>query len=208
MDHVSGESDAQLLARARQQDDNALRELLKRHGHKARSAIHGKIPQKYQTVLELDDIMQVTYLEAFLHIARFDGHTPGEFVTWLRRISQNALVDALRGLDSLKRPDPMQRVGSPDSSDSPLDRLAESLTTASRHMARDEAMGMIEQSLTQLPETYATVVRECDLEGRSVSEVAADMGRSSGSVHMLRARAHAQLRTLMGPPSNYLTDTA
>jgi DNA-directed RNA polymerase specialized sigma24 family protein len=47
-----------------------------------------------------------------------------------------------------------------------------------------------------------------DLEGHSVEEVAASLGRSPGAVYMLRARAHRQLAEIMGAPSRFLSGSA
>ena len=52
------------------------------------------------------------------------------------------------------------------------------------------------------------MIRLYDLEGRPIAEVAAEMGRSSGAVHMLRARAHDRLRELLGPESAFFTNPA
>ncbi len=202
------DSDERLLAQAARGDDAALRELLKRHGHKARAVVRGKIPLKYQVALDDDDVMQVAYLEAFLHFGRFEGRTAAAFVSWLQRIAHHVLLDALRGLDSRKRPDPSFRVTAQASCATFLDYLADSRGTPSHDAARDEAHAVVATLLDELPPDYAEVVRQCDIQSRDVQEVAGHMNRSPGAVHMLRARAHLRLRELMGSASKYFSDSA
>jgi DNA-directed RNA polymerase specialized sigma24 family protein len=48
-------------------------------------------------------------------------------------------------------------------------------------------------------------VRRHDLEGCALDELARELGRSLGAVHMLRQRAHDRLRERLGAARNYLT---
>jgi RNA polymerase sigma-70 factor (ECF subfamily) len=204
------ESDADLLGRAAARDTEALRLLLKRFGPTVREAIRGKIDARWRSILEDDDLLQVTYLEAFLHIDQLTARDADSFVGWLIRIAQNTLLDAIKGLERQKRPQPARRVQQPDHQSSCLallEVLCVTSTTPSRNAAGKEASSMIDTALKTLPEDYRTVVRLADLEGKTVSEVAASMGRSVGAVHMLRARAHARLQGQLGTPSKYFSDS-
>ncbi|HEY3242379.1 MAG TPA: sigma-70 family RNA polymerase sigma factor, partial [Phycisphaerae bacterium] len=60
-------------------------------------------------------------------------------------------------------------------------------------------------AIGKLPADYAKVVRMYDLEGRSVAEVAAAVGRSEGAVYMLRSRAHDRLRELLASASRFMS---
>ena len=92
-----------LLEQAVAGEAQALRTLLKRFGPQARLAIRGKIDRKWRPVLDEDDVMQVVYLEAFLHIDQLEAHDGRSFTGWLTRIAENALRDAIReqGLDTV-----------------------------------------------------------------------------------------------------------
>ena len=59
-----------------------------------------------------------------------------------------------------------------------------------------------------LPEDYGRVVRLYDLQGLPIADVSRQLGRSSGAVHMLRARAHDQLRVLLGPETGWFGSSA
>ena len=62
--------------------------------------------------------------------------------------------------------------------------------------------------LERLPADYAAAIRMYDLEGREIGEGASELGRSTGAVHMLRARAHDQLGALLGAETDFFTHTA
>lgn len=204
------ESDADLLHRAASRDTAALRDLLKRFGPKVRAAIRGKIDARWRSVLDEDDLLQVTYLEAFLHIDQLIARDTDSFVGWLIRIAQNALRDAVKGLERQKRPHPARRVQEAPQQSSCvalLEILGVTTTTPSRNAAENEAGRAIEAALKTLPADYRTVVRLSDLEGKSTAEVAAAMGRSVGAVLMLRARAHARMQESLGAASKFFSDS-
>ena len=200
--------DDELLGLAVRGNQDALGTLLQRHGPQVRRRLAGRIAAPWRSVLEEDDVMQVTYLEAFLRIGQFTPAGPGAFIAWLTRIAENNLRDAVKELGRAKRPQPRKRVAQPTSEES-LATLIEvvgvTTTTPSRQAARGEAAGILNSVLGSLPEDYEKVVRLYDLEGRPASEAAAQLGRSEGALYMLRARAHDRLRELLGPGSKFFS---
>ena len=148
--------------------------------------------------------MQVTYLEAFLEIRKYDPDRAQPFRAWLQRIAENNLRDALRGLKRQKRPQPAHRVAVPAGADSTFNlysQLGVTTTTPSRYATRAERLTSLNAALEALPDDYGQVVRLYDLQGLPIAEVARDMNRSTGAVHMLRARAHDRLRQLLSSGS-------
>lgn len=204
-------ADRELLERAVSGDAEALRELLKLHGPRARNAIRGQIDRKTRSVLDEDDVMQVAYLEAFLHLPALAARDTDGFVAWLSRIAQHVLRDAIRGLNRQKRPPPGGRIsvgGGPDSHAALVELLGVTTTAPSGVAARTEATRAVESALQELPADYARVVRLYDLEGQAASAVGEAMGRSVGAVLMLRSRAHQHLRRKLGSPSRFFSDEA
>ena len=201
--------DTELLERAVAGDPCALRPLLERYGSQVRQAIRGKIGKRWQALLDEDDVMQITYLEAFLHIEQLVARDPASFTAWLTRIAENVLRDAIRELERKKRPPPAQPMyasGRDGSNSALLATLGHTSSTPSRHAARDENAGILEGVLRKLPQDYQTAVELVDLQGQTLAAAAASMGRSVGAVHMLRLRAHQRLRELMGSESRYFSD--
>jgi RNA polymerase sigma-70 factor (ECF subfamily) len=198
--------DEALLTQAVTGDSAALATLLERHGPEVRAQL--RIDPKWTSVVDADDVMQVTYLEAFLQFGRFKPQGIPAFVGWLRRIAENNLRDAVKEMERAKRPPPDRRV-SPSSYDESVSAfiglLGVTMTTPSVVATRQESSRSFEQALSALPPDYATVIRLYDLEGRGITEVAQQMGRSAGAVHMLRTRAHEHLRELLAQDSRFFS---
>jgi len=192
--------DAGVFSRASRGDMEAITQLIRRYGPEVRKRL--VINPRWQSYLDVEDVMQVTYLEAFLRIGQLGTITPEGFYSWLLRIAENNLRDAIREMDRDKRPDPRMRLqASPAGSDSVIglyEALSFTTTTASRYLSVQETHQLLEAAITKLPEVYQKVVRCCDLAGQSAQEAATALGRSVGAVKMLRLRAHDRLRELLG----------
>lgn len=198
-----------LVIRAVAGDEDALTDLLRRAGPIVRERVKHRIGAQWRSAVDEDDVMQVTYLEAFLLINQFQWRGEGSFVAWLSHVAENNLRDAVRGLQAQKRPDPRRRVqpkGSSDSFVALVEMLGSTDSTPSRHAARGELGSFLEAALGSLPPDYERVVRLYDLEGHSATEVADLLGRSTGAIYMLRARAHERLKESLGSESRFFTN--
>ena len=195
--------DEHLLECAAAGDRDALAALLQHHGPAVRERLRGRIRHVWQSVLSEDDVMQVTYLEAFLHIRRFQPGSRSAFASWLHRIARNNLLSAIRGLSRAKRPDPRRQLahqapGGTDTQTTLLQKLIDTGTTPSVACQRAETLQALEVAIAALPPDYRLVVQRFDLQECPVAEIAAEMGRTEGAVYMLRARAHDRLRSALG----------
>jgi RNA polymerase sigma factor (sigma-70 family) len=192
------ESDSSLIARAVEGDRDALTQLLHKHGPQLRQHLH--ISPTWRAFLDIEDVLQVTYLEAFLRIRQLISREPAAFARWLRMIAENSLRNAIKELGRDKRANPRRRLRSPTLDESTallLERVARTSMTASRIVRNKESQEALLQAVARLPRTYRAVVELCDLEGKSPAEVARTLGRSAGAVHMLRARAHQRLGEIL-----------
>ena len=198
-----------LLARARAGELAALVELLDELGQEVRRRLAPKISPQWRVLLDEDDVMQTTYLEAVTRFDKFNQGSSREFLAWLWRLAENNLIDGVRALEAAKRPDPSKRVtgksAEGDSMSSLVTVLGVTFTTPSINVARSEAGDHLMMVVEQLPDVYRRVVKLYDLENKSIEEVAAEVGRSQGAVYMLRARAHEQLKELLGRESRYFS---
>ncbi|MGB0717081.1 MAG: RNA polymerase sigma factor [Phycisphaerae bacterium] len=189
-------------------DHEAIADLLQQHDAALRQWLRGKIESKYQTILEVDDVLQVTYLEAFLRIRQFEDRGPGSFQAWLRRIAGNNLTDAMRQLNSEKRPKLEKRVSfltSEHERDLLVAGLSGEGTTPSKGAARSENVALLEGALGKLPPDYETVIRLFDLQGIPTIDVASQMKRTAAAVYMLRARAHERLAEVLGEGTQFFS---
>lgn len=192
-------------------DEEALSELLAVFGPEVRERLKSKIGPQWRGTLDEDDVMQVTYLEAFLRINQFKPRGAGSFMAWLSQVAENNLRDALRGLQAAKRPNPRDRVQvtpkpGEDSYIALVEMLGTTEATPSRAAAKTEGAALLEHALGTLPPDYERVVRLYDLEGQSAADVAAQLGRTQGAIYMLRARAHQRLADALGSQSRFFSD--
>lgn len=203
--------DRELLERATSGDQSALVALLERDGPRVERLLASKIGSKWRGVLSIEDVMQVTYIEVFLHIHEFQPRGDGAFHAWLRRIAENNLRDAVRDLGRKKRPHPDMRIGTAQRDESAaalLDQLGFTNATPSQFAGKREAARALDSALNRLPDDYAQVIRSYELEGEPISAVAAAMNRSAGAIYMLRGRALERLREIIGTESMFFSDGA
>jgi RNA polymerase sigma-70 factor (subfamily 1) len=187
----------QSLIRAVGGDRDALGKLLGDFGPEIEAALH--ISAGWRGQIETADVMQITYLEAFLHICRFDPDRSEAFPAWLRRMAENNLRDAIRGLEAKKNPPPRMQLDAhgADTTMALFDVLTAGTGTPSRAARREEVAERLRGALRRLPADYSKAIQLYDLEGKTVEEVAEAMGRSAGAVHMLRMRGHDRLKELL-----------
>jgi RNA polymerase sigma-70 factor, ECF subfamily len=203
-------ADDELVNAAAAGDRDALAALLRMHGPEVRRRLD--INPVWRALLAPADVMQVTYLEAFLRIGQLRDRTSKAFMAWLTRLARNNLRDGIKELERQKRPNPRRRVrvrASDASRSTLLNQLCDSTaTTPSRGAAHRESRQALEDAMAQLPPLYAQVVRGHDIEGQPIAEIAAAMGKSCGAVHMLRARALDCLQELLGSESRFFSSGA
>ncbi len=195
---MSGNVD-ELLPRAVSGDRQAITSLLEVLAPEVRAILSTELEPPWQSQIGIDDLLQTTYLEAFLSIRQFTSG-PGALKSWLLQIGRNNLRDAIRELSRVKRPDPRARVqrAIDDSHAELLDLLSTSSTTPDRRAAKEELIDLLKSAIHTLPGSYRRVVEMFDIEGRPAEEVASALKRSEGAVYMLRARAHDRLREILG----------
>lgn len=200
----------EVFARAAAGDVAAIERLAATVAPTMRAALAGEIPQRWQSLLTVDDVIQQAWADAVVGIGGFESRGAGSFAAWMITIARHNLLNAIRMLEADKRGGSRVRVTAGRGVDDAsyvelLDTLAGDGTTPSRAVSREEARRALDQALDRLPETYRAVVRGYDLEGRSASDVARDVGRTPGAMYMLRARALRTLAELLGAPSGILS---
>ncbi|MBS0265735.1 MAG: RNA polymerase sigma factor [Planctomycetes bacterium] len=187
-----------LLTQARAGSNDAMAALLQEIGPRVRSRIRPLIGTQFRSLIDEDDVMQEAYSEAFLQIGSFASEN--SFENWLYRIAKNNLLDAIRGLQAVRRSGVNGRAIHNNHSDAAghdfLALLADSATPPSGHAVRNEMRIAVTEAINQLPDVYRRVVELYDMEGTPAAEVARILQCSEGAVYMRRARAHRHLRRI------------
>lgn len=201
----------QLLARAITGDRDSLAQLLKAMTPTLRPRILPQIGRAWRSMIDTDDVLQVTFLEVFLDVGRCRPSSFAEFEGWVERIAVNNLKDAIRGLTRKKRPDPRQRVSreaGPDSYSALLELAGGDSTTPSRAVRSDELQSIVRSALARLPSDYRAVLELYDVQGKTAQDVGRIMGRSAAAIFMIRGRALKRLHSLLSTSSAFFSSGA
>ncbi len=172
--HLQDLTDEELVARIRQNDEQAFACLLVRH----LNSIHHYLLRLTGSRSDSDDLAQETFLRVWQKAHTF---TPGKvrFSTWLHRIAHNLTVDQFRQMGR-------KQVGTVDANDKHFgpdsDRAAAEL---------NERLGQV---LTTLPENQRHAILLCHQQGFSNKEAATILGVGVRALESLLARARRTLK--------------
>lgn len=166
-----------------------------------------RVPGALQSIVGPDDVVQEACERAFRGIQKFMPQGPGSFRRWLFTLCEHALQDQIKSLRRRKRGGQALRVslGADQSTSMMLALLGVDSKTPSRVVGGREAIRAMQVAMAGLPDEYRLVLQLRYMQGLSVAEVAARMGRNEGAVAMLCHRALRQMRTLMGRSTDFFS---
>jgi RNA polymerase sigma-70 factor, ECF subfamily len=193
-----------LLVLAKAGNGPALGQLLERYGNHLSLLIRLQLGRRLRGKVDVEDLLQETFLGAYRGIALFRGSTERELLAWLRQILAGTLANAVRHHYGTQSRDPRlerERADDLDRSSRALDRgLISPVSSPSHQASRREQAVLLSDALQKLPEDYREVIILRQLEDMSFPEVAHRMGRSEDSVKNLWARALSRLRVVVEDP--------
>ena len=174
---ISAREAAELVARAQQGDQMAFAELYQQYRPLVYRFLRRRLDGADETV---EDLTEDVFVKLYEKLDRYvERGLP--FTAWLYRIAHNQLVDFVRTL-------PRHQAQSLDV----VADVAESQATAEYRSVLDRET--LEPALARLTAEQRQAVELRFLQGMSVAETAAAMGRSEEAVKKLQARALANLR--------------
>lgn len=192
------EAEACLLRAAAAGDRHAAGQLFIRYEALLRRRLGTWIPRDLQSLITVEDILQDTYRAALVGIGRFRLPEMGSIAAWLVCIAQRQFVNACRHFRAAKRGLRRQlrndRDGHSVCVETLLTRVHQTSWTASRSAIRREQIHLLYAAMNLLREEYRDAVKLRYIEGKSVNEVAAALGRSPSAVQMLCHRGMHELR--------------
>ena len=160
----------------------------------ARLQLDGRLQGK----VDLSGVVQQTLLEA--HQALAAGKLRTLTAVWLRHALANNLRDEVRKFAAAARD-----VGRERSLEAALEEsstriegwLAAEQSSPSERAERNEQLLALADALARLPEDQRRAVELHHLQGRSLAEVAVELGRNKGAVAALLFRGTRRLRELL-----------
>jgi RNA polymerase sigma-70 factor, ECF subfamily len=188
--------DEEIVRRVRSGDGSAARSLFERHRPALRAKARARLPAALRAKIDESDVVQDAYLAAFLSLGEFEDRGDGSFAAWLKQILEHKIKDEVRHHAGTAKRDARREVRLPTTADHVAGRGA-SRTPSVEAMAAEES-ARLRAVVDSLPDDYATVVRLVHLEGRTLADAGALMGRSADAARMLYGRAMARLADRLG----------
>lgn len=201
-------SEEELIAQAVAGDELAVQQLLMLHHDAVAAVLDKKIPAKLRGVLAAEDVRQEAYIVVVRELSTFQPRGENSFFRWVLTIAERKLIDAIRALRAAKRGGGRKALDLPLRSDTTsvvalLEQVAFHERTPSQSAASHELAFAIDNALAELKEDYRTAVRCRYIEGLSVAQTAARMGRTEGAVVMLCQRGLERLAERLGNASRF-----
>jgi RNA polymerase sigma-70 factor (ECF subfamily) len=181
-----------LVALAQEGDAAALSQLCSVYGERVRRIVRLRLDRKLRPKLDSVDVVQDALLLALGGLKDFTYRNEGDFLRWLSTIAENRLRDILDGFHADKRDIdreiPFKTKGS--RTDAGSAGAAEPMrdTTPSVVLVKKEALDRLEKALDQLKPEKKEII----------AEIAQRLGKNTGAVRMLLARAMAALTLAYG----------
>ena len=182
-------SDHRLLLSARDGDDAAFAELVRRYRGQITNYVY-RLVSDYDTAV---DLAQETFMRVFRAANRY--HSSYAFSTYIYRIATNLAISELRKrkrhrLVSLTGFFQSREAGGEDGEFDPADLRP----LADATLVEDERRAAVARAIATLPEKYRVPLVLRDVEERSYEEIARILEMSEGTVKSRISRARSFLR--------------
>lgn len=185
-------SNAEVAARVVSGDSALFELLMRRHNrlvfHIARSIVLDDA--------EAEDVVQETYLRAYLHLAEFRG--PRGFTTWLTRIATNEALGRVRKARSWTSLDEAGEVDGDYARAESKGMLMSELRRPDDAVSGEQLLRLIEAAVDRLPEEFRVVFMLRAVDQLGIAETAACLGLNRATVKTRFHRARARLRESLG----------
>lgn len=185
---LTSASESLLVATAKNGEHSAYAELCRRH----RDRVFRTILRITRNMDDAEDILQDSWMRAFIHIGTFDGRSA--FSTWMTRIAINSALSMLRkrrgktelSLDDSVAPDGPRLSEMIERSHNPEERCLEA-----------EAQRLVRQAIQCLPSNLREAIEIRQSRDGSVDEIAKMAGISGPALKSRLFLARRRLRKLL-----------
>ncbi len=177
-----------LFARARNGDRKAFDILVSAYQRDVKSWIRTDIGNPVRLGLEVDDLVQNSFLRAWESIRQFQGETENTWQGWLRKIARNVVRDEMRKLGRRKDP---RKNAIPLGPEIDQPRTG---TSPTQEPVREERYEELKRALRCLSPDHRKVVLLVFLHGVSIKAAAKELERTSGATSELLSRALKKLK--------------
>ena len=180
-----GQTDSELVDRAKGGDRDAFSELMRRHYRSTLSLASSILRNR----TEAEDEVQNAWCKAIEHIGQFQGDA--KFSTWMTRIVVNQCLMRMRQ-SRRARLLYIEDVSVVD--ERTTFELRDDSLTAEQQLGREQAARVVHHEIGRIPPLLRKVMVLRDVEQRSMADVAENLGISVAAAKSRLLRARLELR--------------
>ncbi|MEC8554056.1 MAG: RNA polymerase sigma factor [Planctomycetota bacterium] len=186
------------LARAKDGDKDAFRELILAEAPAIESFISSRLSMAHQRVVGVDDVVQETFVSIHRDLSKAHFDSQRSFSNWCIRISENRMLDMVRRNKRKKRGGDMRQLDD-DCQDGPgfVEQIEGTETKASVKFRRLEEADIIREAMAELPSIQRKATEMKYVDGRNNRSIALMLNKSRQAVDGLLKRAKAKLRVML-----------
>lgn len=149
-----------------------------------------KVSSSVRSRIEVDDVLQETWLRAVRLADRFEGDDHA-YRAWVFAIAKNLLLEVQRSARRLRR---VHITDGDTAALSSLDEIAASVTALSQRLVRDENIRRFCDHVRTLPSEDQDLVAYCGLEGSTAADAGRKLGIGTEAAHKRWQRLRSRLR--------------
>lgn len=182
-----------LFCRAREGDPSAYEQLFRHVQHRLTLYIRGRLGRELLSKLELDDIVQETYLEAHKDFDAFQNWGEGSFCRWLFGVAENCIRRASGRARAAKRTAPGGRIRASEG----LQFLAAQGAGPGTELQENEESEELVRALSQLSETSRELLMLRYFQELTLDALARHFQLPKSTIQSRLARATLELGRVM-----------
>ena len=174
-----------LVQKAKAGNGRAYDQLVDQFRERLAASVRARLGEGGLGRLDVEDILQETFVRAFQSIERFEWQDEDSFYRWLSGIAKRVILIAARQYRGMKGIELAR--ATPERSTSP-----------SQVLRREERLQRLEDSIRCLSGDHREVILLARIDGLTIKEISERMSRSPAAVKQLLSRALRQLRQTFG----------
>jgi RNA polymerase sigma-70 factor (ECF subfamily) len=185
-------SDQDVVVRARDGEEAAYRELVRRYERPVFSLVYRMVRDREIA----EDLSQETFIKVLNAIASYRPEF--KFSSWVFKIANNTAIDHLRRkeLDTLSL-EGSPHAATPEAMEATALQLGTERASPLDHVSARELGGEIEAAINRLRPEYRSCILLRHVEGRAYEEIAEILGLPLGTVKTYIHRARNELRVML-----------
>ena len=174
-----------LIRQAQEGDRNAFDRLMAKCTPALESTVRLRLGGYLRHKIEVDDVLQETFLKAYESVSSFEYRGEDSFLNWLKKIAENLLLYWAR---EHRRASQLPLI----------DSVTGGHTSPSRRLRREERFQRLQDVLSRLNDEQREVVLLARVESIPLKEIARRLNKTPDAVRQILWRALQKLRFSFG----------